>query len=80
MAKSPIAPVELPPGPSLADPRIRLYRVARDVPTGCFAYAIFDVPESILAPYLYEVGEPRHMPGTLMQIERDVRRRDEVGL
>jgi hypothetical protein len=61
--------------PSGPEPTQRLYGLERDVPTGCWAETYHDVPLSVVEASKVRTGDARHIPGVLMEIERDARGR-----
>ncbi len=77
MAKS-TAPIPLPNVPTpepVAEGTQRLYGLERDVATGCWVESYHDVPKSVVAATRVRDGDARHIPGVLMEIERDARQR-----
>lgn len=48
---------------------LRLYGWSRDLKTGCWTLTRYDVPES--AAVVAVIDEPRHMIGTLREVERE---------
>jgi hypothetical protein len=60
---------------TVPEPTVRLYGLERDVPTGCWVESYHDVPASVAAAGLVRSGNARHIPGVLMEIEIDARKR-----
>jgi hypothetical protein len=66
---------DVPEPDAVAPLCVRLYGVERDEATGCFVDRYYDVAADLAAVALVKIGDARHMPGVLHEIEKDVRGR-----
>ena len=68
-------PQTAPKAATAPEPTQRLYGLERDVPTGCWVETYHDVPVSVVEATKVRSGNARHIPGVLMEIEVDARKR-----